>query len=98
MPTWVVSLCIEVGQRRSTCPHAGRGKHMRRVRLTAFGHGQGGFFRAATGDEARRLGLTGWVRNLEGGSVEAEAQGPAEEVDALVEFCRKGPGHATVTE
>ena len=71
---------------------------MRRVRLTAFGQVQGVFFRASTRDEARRLGLTGWVRNLEDGSVQVEAQGPAEEVDALEEFCRNGPGHATVTE
>ena len=71
---------------------------MRRVRLTASGQVQGVFFRASTRDEARRLGVTGWVRNLPDGTVRAEAQGPAEAVDALIAFCRQGPGHATVTD
>lgn len=70
---------------------------MRRVRLTASGQVQGVFFRASTRDEARRLGVTGWVRNLADGTVQAEAQGSAEAVDALLEFCRQGPGHAKVT-
>ena len=70
---------------------------MRRVRLTASGQVQGVFFRASTRDEARRVGVTGWVRNLPDGTVQAEAQGPAEAVEALVAFCRQGPGHATVT-
>lgn len=70
---------------------------MRRVRLTASGQVQGVFFRASTRDEARRLGVTGWVRNRSDGTVEAEAQGAAEAVDALIDFCRQGPGHATVT-
>ena len=70
---------------------------MRRVRLTASGQVQGVFFRASTRDEARRLGVTGWVRNLPDGTVQAEVQGPAQAVDALLAFCRQGPGHATVT-
>lgn len=70
---------------------------MRRVRLTASGQVQGVFFRASTRDEARRLGVTGWVRNLPDGTVEAEAQGDEDAVESLIEFCRRGPGHATVT-
>ena len=71
---------------------------MRRVRLTAFGQVQGVFFRASTRDEARKLGLTGWVRNLPDGTVQAEAQGDDEAVGQLLDFCRRGPGHATVTD
>ena len=71
---------------------------MRRVHLTASGTVQGVFFRAATRDEARRLGLTGWVRNAADGSVECEAQGDPADVESLVEFCRRGPGHARVTD
>lgn len=71
---------------------------MRRVRLTASGQVQGVFFRASTRDEARRLGVTGWVRNLADGTVQAEAQGPSDAVDALIAFCRRGPGHATVDD
>lgn len=70
---------------------------MRRVRLTASGQVQGVFFRASTRDEARRLGVTGWVRNLADGTVEAEAQGAADAIESLIEFCRRGPGHAVVT-
>ena len=70
---------------------------MRRVRLIVSGQVQGVFFRASTRDEARRLGVTGWVRNQPDGTVQAEAQGSAEAVDALIDFCRQGPGHAAVT-
>ncbi len=69
---------------------------MRRVRLTALGLVQGVIFRASTRDEARRLGLTGWARNAPDGTVIVEAQGEQAAVDALVAFCRRGPGHAKV--
>ena len=48
--------------------------------------------------EARRLGVTGWVRNRHDGSVEAVAQGPTEAVEALVEWSRQGPPGARVTD
>lgn len=82
----------------STCPTPGTCKHMRRVHLKASGSVQGVFFRATTRDEARRLGLTGWVRNAPDGTVECEAQGDDTAVDSLVEFCSSGPGHARVTD
>ena len=69
---------------------------MRRVHLTASGRVQGVFFRASARDEARRLGLTGWVRNTPAGQVEAEAQGDEDDVEQFVAFCRRGPGHAVV--
>ena len=72
--------------------------HMRRVRLTASGVVQGVFFRASTRDEAARLGLTGWVRNAADGSVEAEVQGDDGAVEAMIAFCRQGPGHSRVEE
>ena len=72
--------------------------HMRRVRLTASGSVQGVFFRASTRDEARRRGVTGWVRNAADGTVEAEVQGSADAVDAMIDFCRRGPGHARVDQ
>lgn len=71
---------------------------MRRVHLTASGLVQGVFFRASARDEARRLGLTGYVRNTHDGRVEAEAQGDEQAVEAFVEFCRRGPGHAEIEE
>lgn len=64
--------------------------------MTAHGRVQGVFFRASARDEARRLHLTGWVRNTGEGTVEAEAQGDADAVERFVEFCRRGPGQAWV--
>jgi acylphosphatase len=46
--------------------------------------------------EAARLGVTGWVRNRSDGSVEAVIQGPAEAVEALTRWARRGPADARV--
>lgn len=59
---------------------------------------QGVGFRVSLRAEALRLGLTGWVRNRDDGAVEALAAGPAEAVDALVEWARRGPSYARVAE
>ncbi len=71
---------------------------MVRVRLVVSGRVQGVWYRASTQAEARRLGLTGWVRNLLDGGVEVEAQGPVARVEALIAWCREGPGLARVLE
>ncbi len=55
---------------------------------------QGVGFRASLRAEALRLGLSGWVRNRDDGAVEAVAAGPAEEVEALVAWARRGPADA----
>jgi acylphosphatase len=68
-----------------------------RKRLRIRGRVQGVWFRGATQDEARRLGITGWVRNCPDGSVEAVVQGPTEAVRLLVEWCGHGPPGARVT-
>ena len=69
---------------------------MRRVHVRATGRVQGVFFRASARDEARRLGITGWVRNTRDGAVEAEAQGAPDAVEQFLSFCRAGPGAARV--
>jgi len=69
---------------------------MRRVRLTAAGLVQGVFFRASARDEARRLGVTGWVGNAPDGTVVAEVQGDDSTVEQMVQFVRRGPGQARV--
>lgn len=66
-------------------------------RLVVTGRVQGVWFRQSTLQEARRLGVAGWVRNRPDGSVEAWAQGAPAAVDALVAFCRTGPPNAEVT-
>jgi acylphosphatase len=68
----------------------------RRVRAVITGKVQGVSFRAATASEARRLGVTGWIRNLPDGRVELEVQGPADLVAALLGWCGHGPPAARV--
>ena len=68
----------------------------RRVHLRVHGIVQGVSFRWSTEREARRLGLTGWVRNRPDGSVEAVAEGPEDALRALVAWCRRGPPGAEV--
>jgi acylphosphatase len=67
-----------------------------RVHLLISGFVQGVAFRATTIDEARRLRVSGWVRNLPDGRVEAEAEGERPALEALVQFCRRGPPAARV--
>jgi len=69
------------------------------IRATARIHGrvQGVFYRQSTLETARRLGVTGWVRNLPDGCVELVAEGPAEAVRDLVAWCQQGPPAADVT-
>jgi acylphosphatase len=67
-----------------------------RRRVTVHGRVQGVFFRGATRQAARAHGVAGWARNLRDGSVEAVFEGTAEAVEALLEFCRRGPPSARV--
>ncbi len=67
-----------------------------RRRVVVNGRVQGVFFRGSTEDEARARGVDGWVRNRRDGSLEAVFEGPADAVEALVEFCRRGPRWAHV--
>lgn len=62
------------------------------------GRVQGVGFRYAMTVEARRLGLTGWVRNRRDGSVEAFACGLPAALDALVEWSERGPPGARIGE
>jgi acylphosphatase len=65
--------------------------------LIIHGTVQGVFYRASAQNEARDLGLVGWVRNLPGGEVEAEVEGEAAAVDQFIDWCRSGPPGAQVT-
>jgi DNA ligase D-like protein (predicted 3'-phosphoesterase) len=76
---------------------AGQGKKTARaVRARACGHVQGVGFRDETVRRAGRLGVLGWVRNGEDGSLLAHVEGPAEAVEGMVEFLREGPRGAAV--
>jgi len=63
----------------------------------AHGRVQGVFFRDTTRRRAESLGVAGWVTNRDDGAVEAAFEGDEEAVEAMVEFCRRGPGRAEVT-
>ena len=66
--------------------------------LEVRGRVQGVGFRYALQHEARRLGLSGWVRNRHDGSVEAAVCGPSEAVEKLIAWARHGPPNARVTD
>ena len=68
-----------------------------RVRAIVQGRVQGVFYRDSCQAEARRLGVRGWVRNRQDGTVEVVAEGPRDRVDQLLTWCRQGPPRATVT-
>jgi acylphosphatase len=57
---------------------------------------QGVLFRREITDVARRAGITGWVRNLPDGRVEAVGEGEKEMLEELVRFCHVGPKGARV--
>ncbi len=69
---------------------------MRRVHVRVSGRVQGVFFRGATERRMRELGVTGWVRNLPDGRVEAVVQGEAAQIDSALAFLREGPRGALV--
>jgi acylphosphatase len=70
----------------------------RAVDVVITGRVQGVFFRARTQEQAGRLGVAGWVSNEPDGSVAGHFEGPAADVDALVDWCRSGPEHARVDD
>ena len=71
---------------------------MKRVRVRIHGRVQGVFFRAEARSRAESLGIAGWVRNAPDGNVEALLEGEPDRVDSMVEWCRRGPSGAQVTE
>ena len=69
---------------------------MVRAHVYISGRVQGVCFRAETQNNAIRLNVTGWVRNLADGRVEAVFEGEKQQLDAIIEFCKRGPPGAYV--
>lgn len=67
-------------------------------RVVVTGRVQGVWYRGAMQQEALRLGLSGWVKNLPDGRVEAVVEGPGHLVDELVRWCASGPPAAHVVD
>ena len=67
-----------------------------RAHLLISGRVQGVFFRAHMKEEAEKLGVTGWVKNLPDGRVEAIIEGEEEKVKQLIEWAHHGPPAAKV--
>jgi len=67
-----------------------------RAHVFVSGRVQGVFFRSETRYEAKRRNVAGWVRNTSDGRVEAVFEGEKEDVEKVVDFCRRGPSGARV--
>lgn len=71
---------------------------MKRVEVNIRGRVQGVSFRYYTQREAKQLGLNGWVRNENDGSVSVVAEGSEDDLNRLLEFLRQGPRMAVVKD
>jgi acylphosphatase len=71
---------------------------MTRARVRVRGRVQGVFFRVETRDRAHSLGLTGWVRNCDDGSLEAVFEGDRPRVESMLDWCGRGPAGAHVED
>ena len=75
-----------------------QGSGLKRAHVYVSGRVQGVFFRSSTRKEAEKLGLSGWVKNLPDGRVEAVFEGPADSVEEMVGWCEAGPLGASVED
>jgi len=69
---------------------------MKRIHLIIHGKVHGVFYRDKTKRKGTELGLKGFVKNLEGGTVEVIAEGPENRLNELIEFCKNNPGYSKV--
>lgn len=70
----------------------------RSVEIVVRGRVQGVGFRYSTVDEARAIGVRGWVRNEPDGSVRIAAAGTPDQIEALKRWCGHGPARARVDD
>jgi acylphosphatase len=68
------------------------------VHVVISGKVQGVWFRASTKKKADELGLTGWVKNMTDGNVEAVFEGDSSKIDEIIAWCWIGPPLARVSD
>lgn len=84
------------GDARCPQPATIAGMATRCVSLLVHGRVQGVFYRAQARAAGAELGLRGWVRNRDDGTVEATVCGPSEALEQYIAWCRRGPPAARV--
>lgn len=73
-------------------------KMKKKAHVYVSGRVQGVFFRATTRKQARKRGVTGWVKNLRDGRVEAVFEGDEQKVKEMLDFCHEGSSSARVQD
>ena len=71
---------------------------MERAHIIVHGLVQGVFFRANTIKMAGELGLKGYAKNMPDGTVEIVAEGPKDNINKLIDYCKKSPGASEVSK
>ena len=71
---------------------------MKTLKLFVSGIVQGVFFRKSIENEAKKLELKGFVRNLDDGRVEIVVEGKDENVNEMVKICKQGPSHSEIKD
>ncbi len=71
---------------------------MKAIRLIISGKVQGVFYRVSAREKALALAIGGWIKNLNNGNVEAVVCGEPAHLNEFIEWCKKGPAGAKVTD
>ncbi|MBW4545853.1 MAG: acylphosphatase [Symplocastrum torsivum CPER-KK1] len=79
-------------------PNPSQQQEQIRAHVFITGRVQGVGYRFSTRDEANRLGINGWVRNLSDGRVEALFEGSKAAVEEMISWCHQGPRGAVVKD
>ena len=64
---------------------------MKHLNIKIYGLVQGIFFRASAKEQADKLGITGFAKNMPDGSVYIEAEGEKNNLDKFIKWCNRGP-------
>lgn len=71
---------------------------IKHIDISVSGKVQGVFFRVSAKEEAEKLGISGYAKNMNDGTVYIEAEGEEAALKGFVEWCKSGPTHAEVKD